>query len=97
MIVRISTEGQFRVGSAALDRLNEIDNKIMVAVQGNDEAAFGRLLDEMLAVARVDGTPVPAEEITESDIVLPPPDTTLEEAVHLFETGRPGSLLNPPE
>ena len=84
MIVRIATEGQFRVSSTALDRLNEIDNRLTVAVEGNDEAEFCRLLGEMLGVVRQEGEPVPDVEIVESDIVLPPSDTTLDEARHLF-------------
>lgn len=85
MIVRIATEGQYRLGSASLDRLNEIDDKLMVAVEGNDESAFGRLLGEMLGVVRKDGRPIGADEIVESDIILPPSDATLEEVRAMFE------------
>jgi hypothetical protein len=85
MIVRISTEGQYRVNSAALDRLNEIDAKLMVTVEENNEIEFCRLLGELLDVVRREGRPVPIEEIVESDIVLPPPDTSIEEARHLFQ------------
>ena len=84
MIVRIATEGQFRVSSTALDRLNEIDGKLLAAVEGNDETAFCRLLGEMIGVVRQEGQPVPDAEIVESDIVLPPSDTSLDEARHLF-------------
>ena len=85
MIVRIATEGQFRVGSAALDRLNEIDNTLMAAVAADDGAGFSRLLGELLAVVRGKGQPVATAEIVESDIILPPPDTSLAEARHLFQ------------
>lgn len=85
MIVRISTEGQYRLSSSALDRLNEIDGRMVDAAARADEEAFLRLLDEMLALVRAEGTPIPPDEIVESDIILPPPDTSMEEARELFQ------------
>ncbi len=52
MIVRIATEGQYRVNSALLDRLNELDNRLI--------------------------------QLVASDVILPAPDTTLDEAKSLF-------------
>ena len=43
-----------------------------------------KLLGEMLDHVRKNGTEVPLEELVESDIVLPEPDITLEEAANLF-------------
>lgn len=85
MIVRIAGEGQFRVGSNALDVLDEIDHRLVEAVEGGSSEDFCRLLGEMHEVVHREGKPVPVEEIVESDLVLPPPDTTLEEARHLFD------------
>ena len=85
MIVRISTEGQYRLSSSALDRLNEIDGRMVDAAARSDEETFMRLLDEMLALVRSEGIPIPSDEIVESDIILPPPDTSMEEARELFQ------------
>ena len=85
MIVRISTEGQYRLPSSVLDRLNELDNQLVDAAARTDEESFRRLLAEMLDLVRMQGTPVPAEELVESDVILPPPDTSLEEARELFQ------------
>ena len=84
MIVRILTEGQYNLPGAFVDRLNEIDNEIVEAVGREDREAFRKLLDEMLDHVRKNGTEVPVEELVESDIVLPEPDITLEEAGELF-------------
>ena len=84
MIVRISTEGQFRVSSAHLDRLNEIDEEIMSAVANENRDEYQRLFNELLDIVRSNGEPLDAEELVESTIVLPPPDTTFEEARELF-------------
>ncbi|MBI2940280.1 MAG: hypothetical protein HYY04_07540 [Chloroflexi bacterium] len=85
MIVRISTEGQYRLAAATIDRLNEIDNQIVAATAQLDAEAFLRLLDQMLTTVRTEGTPVGPEELVESDLILPPPDTTLDEARDLFK------------
>ena len=53
-------------------------------VEREDRAEFNRLLEELLDVVRNNGTPVPLDEIVESDLVLPDPDITLEEAAELF-------------
>ncbi|MHB1006753.1 MAG: PspA-associated protein PspAA [Chloroflexota bacterium] len=84
MIVRISTEGQYRVGSAVLDQLNQLDNRIVEAVARGDEPAFHQLFRELVAYVRGNGEVVPAEELAASDVILPPPDTTLREARRLF-------------
>ena len=84
MIVRILTEGQYNLPGAFVDRLNEIDNEIVEVVGREDREAFRKLLDKMLDHVRANATEVPLEELVESDIVLPEPDITLEEAANLF-------------
>jgi len=84
MIVRISTEGQFRLDSAHFDELNRMDNEIVDRVARGDKEGFERLFQQMLSFVRQQGTRVPAEELVESDVILPPPDITMEEARHLF-------------
>ncbi len=84
MIVRILSEGQYNLPGAFVDRLNEIDNEIVEVVGDGDREAFRKLLDEMLDHVRKNGTEVPVEELVESDVVLPEPDITLEEAAELF-------------
>ena len=84
MIVRILTEGQFNLPGAYVDELNEIDNRIVEVVESRDEAQFERLLSQMLQLVREKGEPVPVDDLVESDLVLPEPDITLEEAARTF-------------
>ena len=84
MIVRILTEGQFNLPGAHVDELNEIDNRLVEVVEQEDRPKFEALLKQMLDLVREKGTPVPVDELVESDIVLPEPDITLEEAEELF-------------
>ena len=84
MIVRIATEGQFNLPGAYIDPLNDIDNELVEAVEAGDRAGFSELMGRMLALVREHGTPVPVDELVESDLMLPAADLTLEEAQVLF-------------
>ena len=84
MIVRISSEGQYNLPGSHIDRLNEIDNALVEAVEAEDQPAFETLLKQMLDLVREHGDPVPDDELVESDLILPEPDLTLREAEELF-------------
>ena len=84
MIVRILTEGQYNLPGAFIDDLNAIDNELVEVVEAGDREAFDSTLKRMLDLVRENGTPVPVDELVESDLVLPEPDITLKEAGELF-------------
>ena len=84
MIVRILGEGQFNLPGAAIDELNDIDNRMVEAVEAEDREALGSLLREMLDLVREKGEAVPVDELVESDLILPETDLTLEEAESIF-------------
>ena len=84
MIIRITTEGQFNLPGSFVDELNEIDNELVEAVESADRGGFDTLLKKMLDLVRSQGSPLPIDEIVESDLILPEPDLTLEEAQVLF-------------
>ena len=84
MIVRILTEGQFNLPGSFFDDLNALDNKLVEVVEMADTDRFGTALKAMLDLVRENGKPVPVDEFVESDVVLPAPDITIEEAGELF-------------
>ena len=84
MIVRIATEDQYRVPDEDAQRLNELDNQAVAAVEAGDTARFQELFDEMLQLVRSDGSKLADDELEESDVILPPPDTSFEEAAQEF-------------
>jgi hypothetical protein len=84
VIVRIAGEGQFQLPDEDLDRLNELDNAAVAAVDAGDEAKFQELWGQMLAMVASDGNALDDDELTESDIILPPRDISIEEAKHEF-------------
>ncbi len=84
MIVRIATERQYRLPDADADRLNELDNQAVEAVDAGDEARFHELYDQMIELVRTDGEQLDADDLEGSDVILPPPDLTFEEAKREF-------------
>ena len=80
MIVRISGEGQFKLPDQDADRLNELDNRAVSAVEQGDETGFRELWSQMLEIVASDGNAVDGDELVESDVILPPRDITFEEA-----------------
>jgi hypothetical protein len=84
MIVRIATEGQYRLADDAVARVNALDNEAVAAVEAGDEARFTDLFGQILALIRAEGAPLPEDELHGSDVIVPPPDTSFEEARHEF-------------
>ena len=84
MIVRISTEGQYQIPDEDTDRLNDLDNEVVAAVEAGDEEAFLTAFASLLELVRSDGKPVADDVLEESDVIIPPPDLTFAEAGHQF-------------
>ena len=55
MIVRISTEGQYRLPDEDADRLNDLDNDVVAAVEAGDEERFQEVFAQLLELVRSDG------------------------------------------
>ena len=85
MIVRIATEGQYEVGDDDIAELNDLDNGAVVACESADEASFHQAFEALLDYVRTKGKRVDDDELVASDIILPPPDVSLEEARTAFQ------------
>ena len=84
MIVRILGEGQYDLDDAALDALNGLDGQVESAIESGDEPAFRTALEGLLAAVRASGTAHDPDSLDESDLILPPPDATLDEVRELL-------------
>jgi hypothetical protein len=84
MIVRIATEGQYRLADDVIERVNALDNEAVAAVEAGDEARFTELFAQIIALIRTEGTTLPEDELHGSDVIVPPPDTSFDEAKHEF-------------
>jgi len=84
MIVRILGDNQYVLDSKYLDKLNELDNCMVDHLGSGEVEEFNSCLHEMIHVIRDKGTPLDPAEIRPSDLIVPSPDMTPEEARKLF-------------
>lgn len=80
MIVRISTEGQYELADDLMGELDRLDNQTVHAVESGDESAFASAFADLVGFVRDRGQLLGASDLRQSEIILPPPDTTLEHA-----------------
>ena len=83
MIVRLMGEGQYRVVDAVRERLNELDDQAMAALEASDETELDQKLEEMFALVRAEGERLADDDLSASDVIVPPADLTLEETRQL--------------
>lgn len=94
MIIRISGQGQFKVSSDILDKINEIDNSIVTLIENVSLGSSDRSivqkelqskLTEMKKLITSRGQSLDDKEIVESDIIVPDSDLSIEEASKIFK------------
>ena len=94
MIVRILGEGQWRVQDGAVADLNRLDDAVEDAVATNDEAELADALRALLDEVRTVGTPVADDELSDSELILPAADSTLDDIRALLSSSDEGLIPN---
>jgi len=84
VIVRLMGEGQYRVDDSLVERLNDLDDRAMAALDAANEIELDQRLDEMFRLVRDEGERLPDDDLSPSDAVIPPSDLTLEETRELM-------------
>ncbi|MFE0461968.1 hypothetical protein ACFW1A_22240 [Kitasatospora sp. NPDC058965] len=97
MIMRIMGEGQFEVSEEHLNRLNQLDDELLAALNSDDEAAFRATLDNLLGAVREFAVPVADDYLGPSDSILPREGATLDEVRELLRTEGDGLIPGLPD
>jgi hypothetical protein len=84
VIVRIMGEGQLEIEDSATNELNTLDEQLDAAVHKGDEEAFHAALGALLDRVRAIGSPLPADSLQSSDLILPRADATMDEVKELL-------------
>ena len=84
MIARLMGDGQYRIDDALHDELNKLDERALAALAANDEAELDARLDEMWQLVKERGERLADDDLSASDLIVPPSDLTLEETRALF-------------
>lgn len=85
MIVRIATEGQYRLAEEQLPALQELDAEVEAAAESADAELFEQRFAELLEFVRT-GELLDDAHLGPSDAILPPPDVSLAEATSELST-----------
>jgi hypothetical protein len=80
VIVRIATEDQFEVSQEDYEKVNDLDNAVVAAVEAGDEESYAKAFAELIDFVRSHGTEIADDDLRESDVIIPPSDTSLEQA-----------------
>jgi len=92
VIVRILGEGQWRIEDGALGDLNRLDDNVEDAVKTGDQAELDTALHALLEEVRTQGRPVPDDELSDSDLILPAAGSTLEDVRALLTASDQGLI-----
>jgi hypothetical protein len=95
-VARIMGDGQYRIEKTILANLNEIDNEIVDLFDGKSfsdkssnnieiNSRFQTMLAEMVSLIKNKGKELSPEELVPSDFIIPPADTSIQEAKELFQ------------
>ncbi len=95
MIVRIMSEGQYRLDESDHAKLDELDDLVVARVDAGDEAGYATAFSELLSFVRENGEAFGPDDLEGSDFMLPPADLSFEEAGNEF-TGE-GLIPDPPD
>jgi hypothetical protein len=80
VIVRIATEDQYEIAGDDYTQLNDLDDAVVAAVEANDEAEYAKRFAALIEYIRSNGKRLEDDALAESDVIVPPPDTDIEEA-----------------
>ena len=94
MIVRILNEGQWELSDDAMRGLSSLDDAVEAAVSEGSEEKLAAALHSLLEQVRSTGTPVPDDELLDSDLILPDSDATLQEVEELLSSSDEGLVPN---
>lgn len=84
MIIRIFSDGQYRIPGDAQPRLHELDVQTCNAIDAGDEDAFKSSYGALVELIHSAGERLADDDLEPSDLMLPPSDITLEEAREEF-------------
>ena len=84
MIVRILSEGQYEIENGTVAELHALDDELVRAIGADDEEGFQKAFAELLGRVRDQGRELADDSLEGSDLILPPSDTSFEEAKREF-------------
>jgi PspA-Associated protein len=87
VIVRVLGEGRYEVPDRALPAVEQLDEKLMAAIDSGDEADFTVALADLIREVRRSGKLLPADDLRTSTLAVPHEGSSLAEVKELLAEG----------
>jgi hypothetical protein len=84
VIARLMNEGQYRIDDELHRELDALDERAVAALDAGDEAELDARLEDMWRLVQERGERLPDDDLSPSELIIPPADLTLEETRELF-------------
>jgi hypothetical protein len=84
MIVRILADNQYRLTDEQMAEVDRLDDALEAALNNDDADGFQSSLLGLTQYVQQTGDVIPVEEIVPSDVIIPSPDMSLDEARQHF-------------
>jgi hypothetical protein len=84
VIARLMNEGQYRFDDELHRELDALDERAVAALEAGDEAELDARLEDMWRLVQERGERLPDDDLSPSELIIPPADLTLEETRELF-------------
>ncbi len=88
MIVRILEDGRWSVPDELRGSLEDLDAKLIEAMEAGDEVSYKARLAEVLKLVRTKGSEVPPEDLGPSDLFVPNAEMTMAEVAEILQESR---------
>lgn len=79
MIVRVLGAGQFRLDDRALTEVNKADDAVEAALESGNQEELTAALHALGDTVQREGEALPDESLEDSDLILPDPESTVDE------------------
>jgi hypothetical protein len=84
VIARLMNEGQYRIDDDLHRELDALDERAVAALEAGDEAELDARLEDMWRLVQERGERLSDDDLSPSELIIPPADLTLEETRELF-------------
>lgn len=94
MIVRVLGVGQFKLDDKALTEVNRADDAVEGALESGDQEKLTEALHALGETVQREGSPLADDSLEESDLILPDPESTVDEVRQLLAESDEGLIPN---
>lgn len=87
IVVRVAGDQQYKLPESIRPALDGLDSALAMVVEAGDVDGFGKCTAELSKLIEANGEKLPPDDLRPSDLIVPSPEMTIEEAKSLLADG----------